>query len=68
MWLPVSFLQAFLPEYEKFKASIADLDRRLASIVGQGFDDCSGLEAGFKVIILSGTRVIVVTSSRDIIL
>ena len=41
--------QAFLPEYEKFKASIADLDRRLASIVCQGFDDCSGLEAGFKV-------------------
>lgn len=45
----------FLPEYEKFKASIADLDRRLASIVCQGFDDCSGLEAGFKLIDVFGS-------------
>ena len=36
-------------DYENFQAAIADLDRRLASIVCQGFDDCSGLEASFKV-------------------
>ena len=41
--------QEFLEDYEHFKDSIADLDRRLASIVCQGFDDCSGLEASFKV-------------------
>lgn len=42
--------QEFLKDYEHFKEAIADLDRRLASIVCQGFDDCSGLEAAFKVL------------------
>ena len=39
----------FMEDYENFNAAIADLDRRLATIVCQGFDDCSGPEAVFKV-------------------
>ena len=40
---------AFLQDYDEFKAVIADLDKRLATIVCQGFDDCSGTEAIFRV-------------------
>ena len=43
------FFQSFLEDYDNFIAFIADLDRRLASIVCQGFDDTSGIEAAFKV-------------------
>ena len=48
-------LQQFPQDYDKFKESIADLDRRLASIVCQGFDDCSGLEAVFKLLDIFGS-------------
>ena len=36
-------------DYVAFKKQIADLDRRLASIINQAFDDCSGVESTFKV-------------------
>ncbi len=41
--------QAFVEDYVEFKLKIADLDRRLASIICQAFDDCSGVESAFKV-------------------
>lgn len=45
---------SFLIDYEAFQSNIQDLDRRLASILCQAFDDCSNLESVFKVgIVLS---------------
>ena len=35
--------------YEAFQERIADIDRRMATIVCQGFDDCCGVESIFKV-------------------
>ena len=35
--------------YQNFLDKIGDIDRRMATIVCQGFDDCSGLESTFKV-------------------
>lgn len=40
---------SFLLDYEAFQSNIQDLDRRLASILCQAFDDCSNLESVFKV-------------------
>ena len=48
-------MQEFPKDYNNFKKSIADLDRRLASIVCQAFDDCSGLEAVFKLVDIFGS-------------
>lgn len=49
-WLAISFLsQEFVDDYNQFRERIADLDRRLASIVCQGFDDCASTEAALKV-------------------
>jgi dynein heavy chain len=39
----------FLEDYEKFKERILDLDLRLAMILCQAFDDCTGSESTFKV-------------------
>lgn len=39
----------FMEDYAAFEGSIADLDKRLASIICQAFDDCSGLESAFRV-------------------
>ena len=39
----------FLEDFETFTGQIADLDRRLASIICQGFEDCSGMESAFRV-------------------
>jgi len=39
----------FLEDYERFTDHISDLDRRLASIICQGFEDSSGLESSFRV-------------------
>lgn len=44
------FGQEFPYDYEEFKEFILDLDRRLASIACQAFEDCSGLESVFKVV------------------
>lgn len=43
---------AFMEDYDNFNAAIGDLDRRLATIVCQGFDDCSGPESCFRVIVI----------------
>ena len=43
------FLQEFTNDYENFVQRISDLDRRLATIICQGFEDCSGMESVFKV-------------------
>lgn len=32
-----------------FLDKISDFDRRLATIICQGFDDCSGIESVYKV-------------------
>lgn len=50
--LRAAFLQGFTVHFAQFKESIKDLDLRLASIVCQGFEDCSGLESVFRVIVL----------------
>ena len=39
----------FLEDYERFTWQIEDLDRRLASIICQGFEDTCGLESSFRV-------------------
>jgi len=40
---------AFELDYADFQRKIRDLDRRLASILCQAFDDCCNLESVFKV-------------------
>jgi dynein heavy chain len=40
---------AFEMDYVEFQRKIRDLDRRLASILCQAFDDCCNLESVFKV-------------------
>ncbi len=49
MTSPPSFLQKFLVAYAEFKAQIADMEKRLAQMVCQAFDDCAGCESAFKV-------------------
>ena len=44
--------QVFLTEYEQFKQKMEDMEMRLAQVVCQAFDDCSGCEAALKVHIL----------------
>jgi len=51
----ILLLQEFLEDATNFRAAIADLDRRLASIVCQGFDDCSGLDSVFKLLNIFGS-------------
>lgn len=43
--------QEFLNDYNNFTIKIGDFDRRLATIICQAFDDCSGVESLFKVCI-----------------
>ena len=55
--------QSFINHYKEFKEAVADFDRRMATIICQGFDDCSGLESAFKVelcvdIELSNTKLL----------
>nr|CAD7428767.1 unnamed protein product [Timema monikensis] len=40
--------EAFVQDYVEFQARIRDLDRRLASVLCQAFDDCCNLESVFK--------------------
>ncbi|XP_071954573.1 dynein beta chain, ciliary-like [Antedon mediterranea] len=42
--------QEFVDDYSIFENQVYDLDRRLGSILCQGFDDCSGLESTFKML------------------
>nr|CAD7405000.1 unnamed protein product [Timema poppensis] len=41
--------EAFVQDYVEFQSRIRDLDRRLASVLCQAFDDCCNLESVFKV-------------------
>lgn len=41
-----------MEDYTILLEKVADFDRRVATIICQGFDDCSGLEAMYKVIYL----------------
>lgn len=45
----------FLEDYDQFTDQIHDLDKRLGSILCQGFDDCSGLESAFRVCIYTSS-------------
>lgn len=45
----IQFSQEFAEDYDNFEKQVFDLDRRLGSILCQGFDDCAGLESVFKV-------------------
>ena len=38
-----------MEDYDHFLEKIDDFDRRLATIICQAYDDCSGLESIFKV-------------------
>ncbi|XP_031560727.1 dynein beta chain, ciliary-like, partial [Actinia tenebrosa] len=38
----------FVDDYNQFRERITDLDRRLASIVCQAFDDCPSTESALK--------------------
>ncbi|XP_062567134.1 dynein beta chain, ciliary-like [Saccostrea cucullata] len=52
----------FLDDYQMFLDKIGDFDRRLATIICQGFDDCSGLESVFKLLDIMGSLL-----ERDLI-
>ena len=41
--------QSFDDDYADFETKIQDLDRRLATIFCQGFDDCNSIESSAKV-------------------
>ncbi|GFN78401.1 dynein heavy chain 9, axonemal, partial [Plakobranchus ocellatus] len=45
----------FVVDYHNFLEKIADFDRRLATIICMGFDDCSGLESMYKMIDIMGS-------------
>lgn len=41
-------------DFAEFQSKIQDLDRRLATILCQGFDDCNSLASAVKVPALCG--------------
>ncbi|XP_014668470.1 PREDICTED: LOW QUALITY PROTEIN: dynein beta chain, ciliary-like [Priapulus caudatus] len=45
----------FIDDYSVFMNHIYDLDRRLGSIICQGYDDCTGTEGVFKMLTCFGT-------------
>lgn len=47
--------KAFIKDYVDFRQHINDLDSRLAAIINKAFDDCSGVEASFKLIDIFGS-------------
>ena len=49
--------QKFLTDYETFKEKMADMEQRLAYIVCQAFDDCSGCESAFKLLEMMGPLI-----------
>lgn len=42
-------MQTFMKHYEEFEEQLKDMDRRMATIICNGFDDCNSLESQFKV-------------------
>lgn len=47
--------QEFIDDYNKFQERISDLERRLATVICQGFNDCSGLQSCFKLLDMMGS-------------
>lgn len=47
--------KAFMDDYIVFNNHIYDLDRRLGSIICQGYDDCTGTEGTFKMLTCFGS-------------
>lgn len=47
--------KGFIHNYFTFQSHIKDLDSRLAAIINQAFEDCSGIEAAFKLIDIFGS-------------
>ncbi|XP_036920260.1 dynein heavy chain 17, axonemal [Sturnira hondurensis] len=45
---------SFDDDYADFETKIQDLDRRLATIFGQGFDDCNSIESCAKLLYMCG--------------
>ncbi|XP_005407434.1 PREDICTED: dynein heavy chain 17, axonemal [Chinchilla lanigera] len=45
---------SFDNDYADFETKIEDLDRRLATIFGQAFDDCSSIESSAKLLYMCG--------------
>ncbi|BFZ02963.1 hypothetical protein BsWGS_06002 [Bradybaena similaris] len=45
----------FMEDYTILLEKVSDFDRRVATIICQGFDDCSGLEAMYKLIDIMGS-------------
>nr|CAD7570912.1 unnamed protein product [Timema californicum] len=58
--------EAFVQDYVEFQSRIRDLDRRLASVLCQAFDDCCNLESVFKVRCL-GCRSLAVSGLSSLI-
>jgi len=48
--------KAFVVDLETFRNAVDDLDRRLAAILCQAFDDCHTLESVFKVCVFRSPR------------
>lgn len=48
-------IKDFINDYVTFRQQIADLDSRLAAVINQAFEDCSGVEAVFKLIDIFGS-------------
>ncbi|XP_039265498.2 dynein beta chain, ciliary-like [Styela clava] len=46
---------AFENDFKDFNENISDLERQLANVICQGFDDCSGIESMFKMLNMFGT-------------
>lgn len=57
--------ESFLRDYKQFQSNICDLDRRLASILCQAFDDCFNLESVFKVSPTANLFIIVISTNRN---
>ncbi|XP_078510049.1 dynein axonemal heavy chain 17 isoform X2 [Lissotriton helveticus] len=47
--------QNFYQDYQVFQTKVEDLDRRLGTIISQGFDDCSSIESAVKLLHMFGS-------------
>lgn len=47
--------QNFYQDYQVFQTKVEDLDRRLGTIISQGFEDCSSIESAVKLLHMFGS-------------
>ena len=47
----------FKDDFNDFNKFVLDLDKRLASVITQAFEDCNGLQSVFKLITILGPIV-----------